>query len=159
MCIKILRERSLSLLQKVPCMHFYTQCPQSCSRSLLTHPPAGDSWTLTGKSGSVSCGGHCSFLLGPGVHKVVFVPSKSLFPQSCVSSGSSMEGVNGNLPQEGLCHTQIYCTQSPCPCRPVPPQEILKHNSVSVSVGSLGPGVHKICLSTLRVSDGYGVCF
>ena len=24
--------------------------------------------------------GHCSFLLGPGVHMVLFVPSKSLFP-------------------------------------------------------------------------------
>ena len=34
--------------------------------------------------------GHCSFLLGPGAHKVLFIPSKSLFPQSCVSSGSSM---------------------------------------------------------------------
>ena len=30
--------------------------------------------------------GHCSFLLGPGVHKVMFVPSKSLFPHSCRSS-------------------------------------------------------------------------
>ena len=30
--------------------------------------------------------GHCSFLLGPGAHKVLFVPSKSLFPQSCGSS-------------------------------------------------------------------------
>ena len=30
--------------------------------------------------------GHCSFVLGPGAHKVWFVPSKSLFPQSCVSS-------------------------------------------------------------------------
>ena len=30
--------------------------------------------------------GHCSFLLGPGAHKVLFVPSKSLFLQSCVSS-------------------------------------------------------------------------
>ena len=29
---------------------------------------------------------HCSFLLGPGVHKILFVPSKSLFPQSCGSS-------------------------------------------------------------------------
>ena len=28
--------------------------------------------------------------LGPGVHKVLFVPSKSLFPQSCVSSGGSV---------------------------------------------------------------------
>ena len=25
-------------------------------------------------------------------------------------------GVNGDLLQEGLCHTQVYCTQSPCPC-------------------------------------------
>ena len=33
--------------------------------------------------------GHCSFLL---VHKVLFVPSQSQFPQSCVSSGSSMVG-------------------------------------------------------------------
>ena len=24
--------------------------------------------------------GHCSFLLGPGAHKVLFVPSESLFP-------------------------------------------------------------------------------
>ena len=25
-------------------------------------------------------------------------------------------GVNGNLVQEGLCHTQVCCTESPCPC-------------------------------------------
>jgi len=31
---------------------------------------------------------HCFFLLDPGAYKVLFVPSKSLFPQSCVSSGS-----------------------------------------------------------------------
>ena len=30
--------------------------------------------------------GHCSFLLGPGVHMVLFVPFKALFPQSCGSS-------------------------------------------------------------------------
>ena len=34
--------------------------------------------------------GHCSFLLDPGVHTILFVPSKSLFPQSCVCSGGSM---------------------------------------------------------------------
>ena len=33
--------------------------------------------------------GHCSFLLGPGAHKVLFVSSKSQFSQSCVSSGAS----------------------------------------------------------------------
>ena len=37
--------------------------------------------------------GHCSFLLGPGAHKILFVPSKSLFPQSCVNSGGSMMGL------------------------------------------------------------------
>ena len=26
--------------------------------------------------------GHCSFYLGPGVHKILFVPSKSHFPSS-----------------------------------------------------------------------------
>ena len=36
---------------------------------------------------------HCSFLLGPGAHKVLFGPSKSLFSQSCVSSGSSLMGL------------------------------------------------------------------
>ena len=37
--------------------------------------------------------GHCSFLLGPGVHKVLFVLPKNLFPQSCVSSGGSVVGL------------------------------------------------------------------
>ena len=40
-------------------------------------------------------------------------------------------GVNGDLLQEGLCRTQVSCTQNLCPCgrhgRPVPPQETLKH--------------------------------
>ena len=37
--------------------------------------------------------GHCSFVLGPGAHNFLFVPSKSLFPQSCVSVGNSMVGL------------------------------------------------------------------
>ena len=45
-----------NLLQKVPSMHCCTQCPRPCSRPLPTHASARDSWTLTGKSGSVSCG-------------------------------------------------------------------------------------------------------
>ena len=36
---------------------------------------------------------HCSFLLGPGVYKVLFLPSRNLYPQSCVSSGGSMVGL------------------------------------------------------------------
>ena len=49
-------EDSDDLLQKFPCMHCYIQCPQPCSRPPPTHASARDSWTLTGKSRSVSCG-------------------------------------------------------------------------------------------------------
>ena len=40
-------------LQKVPCRHCCSQSPWPCSWPLSTS--AGDSWTLTGTSGSVSC--------------------------------------------------------------------------------------------------------
>ena len=56
--------------------------PRLCWRLPDTH---GQVWV------SVLCG-HCSFLLGPGAYKVLFVSSKSVFSQSCVSSGSSMVG-------------------------------------------------------------------
>ena len=42
---------------------------------------------------------------------------------------------------------------------PEPPQEMLKHSSVSVSVRSLGPGIHKVCLSPLSISGRNGVWF
>ena len=42
--------------------------------------------------------GHCSFLLGPGVHKVLFVPFKCLFLQSCGSSVSNPTGLQSQLP-------------------------------------------------------------
>ena len=40
---------------------------------------------------------------------------------------------------------------------PVPPQEMVRQSSVSVSVGSLGSVAHKVCLSALSVSGGNGV--
>ena len=80
------------LLQKVPCMHCCVQCPQSCSRPLLAHASAGDSWTLTGKSASVSCGVTAPFSWVLCIQGFVCA-SKSLFPQSCVSSGGSMMGL------------------------------------------------------------------
>ena len=56
--------------------------PHPLSRPLLTYASAGDSQTLTGTSGS-ALWGQCSFPLGSGAHKILFVPSKSLcFPQS-----------------------------------------------------------------------------
>ena len=53
-------------------------------------------WRLLDSHGNVWVSflwGHSSFLLGPGVHTVLFLPSKSLFPQSRVSSGGSMVGL------------------------------------------------------------------
>ena len=49
-------------------------------------------WRLLGTHGQVwviLLWGHCSFLLGPGAHKVLLVPSKSLSFHSCISPGSS----------------------------------------------------------------------
>ena len=49
-------EDSGDLLLKGPMVHCCTQCPRPCSRPLPTHASTGDSWTLMGMSGSVSCG-------------------------------------------------------------------------------------------------------
>ena len=130
---------TLSALQQA------TTDPRLCWRLLDTH---GQVWVSLLWS-------HCSFLLGPGAPKALFVPSKSLY-----NFWQLYGGVNGDLLQEGLCHTQAYCTQSPSPFS----SPLLTctfagdtHSSVSVSVGSLGPGVHKVCLSPLSISGGYGV--
>ena len=73
--------------------------------------------------------GHCSFLLGPGAHNFLFVPPRVCFPVLCKFWGL-YGGLNGNLLQEGLCHTQVCCTQSPRPCGrhrwPEPPQVTLR---------------------------------
>ena len=52
-----------------------------------THTSSRDAWTLASLVSPLW--GHCSFLLGPGAHKVLFVPSRSLFAQFCVSSSGS----------------------------------------------------------------------
>ena len=68
------------------------------SESLILKQATTDTclhWSLLDTHGHVWINvlwGHCSFLLGPGADTVLFVPSKSLFPQTCVSSGSSMVG-------------------------------------------------------------------
>ena len=140
--------------QKIPCMYCHTQCPLPCSKPPLTPTSARDSRTPTGKSRTVSCGDTAPFSWVL-VHKVLLCSPRIYFPVQC-KFWQLYGGLNGNLLQEGLCHTQVCCTQSPVPmadhCQLVPPQKTLKHSSISVSVGSLGPGVHKVCLSPLSVS-------
>ena len=83
--------------------------------------------------------GHCSFLLGPGVHKVLFVPSKNLSPQSSVNSGGSMVGLTATSSKRAYAIPRSAASRAPAPvaghCWHVPPQEILRHSSGSVSVG------------------------
>ena len=103
------------LLQRIPCTYCYTQCPQPCSRPPLTHASTRDSWTLKGKSGSVSCGVTAPFsrvLVHTGF---CLCPPRVCFPVLC-KFWQLYGGVNGDLLQEGLCHTQVCCTQSLCPC-------------------------------------------
>ena len=116
-------------------MHCYTQCPQPCSRPPLTHASAGDSWTFPAKSGSVSCGVTAPFSWALVHTRFSLCPPRVYFPVLC-KFWQLYGGVNGEVLQEGLCHDQDCCTQS----QPTPPQEMLKHSSGSVSVGSLGPG-------------------
>ena len=79
--------------------------------------------------------GHCSFLLSPGVHKVLFVPSQSLSPQSCVSSGASTVELMATSSKRAYAIVRSAAPKSPCPCsRPLPPQETLRYSSGSVSV-------------------------
>ena len=120
----------------------------------------GDSWTLMGKSGSVSCGVTDPFSWVLVHTKFCLCPPRVCFPSPC-KFWRLFGGVNGDLLQEGLRHTQDCCTQSPCPCRrPLLTCTFTGETQTqlgSVSVGSLGPGVHKVCLSPLSISGGYGV--
>ena len=109
------KEDNADLLQKVPCMHCCNQCPQPCSRPLLTHTSTGESWALMGRSESVSFG-----VTAPSSWVLVctefcLCPPGVYFPVLC-KFWLLYGGVDGNLLQEGLCHTQVSCTQSPCPC-------------------------------------------
>ena len=58
-----------------------------------------------------------SLLLSPVlVHtRFCLCPPRVCFPVLC-KFWWVYGGVNGDLLQENLCHTQVCCTQSPCPC-------------------------------------------
>ena len=92
-----------------------TQCTRPCSRPPPTHTFPGDSWTLTGKSGAVSCGVTAPFSWVLMCTRFCLCPPRVCFPVLC-KFWQLYGGVNGDLLQEGLCHAQVCCTQSPCPC-------------------------------------------
>ena len=105
-----------------------TANPSLCWRLLDTHGQVWVSllWDL------------CSFLLGPDVHKVLFVPSKRLFPQSCVSSDSSMVGLMTTSSKRAYAIPKSAATRAPAPAAvhywSVPPQETLKHSKTGLGL-------------------------
>ena len=107
------------LLQKVPCMHCY-----SAPNPAAGHPQptalletSGHSWASLGVRTLLTNLLVRSLLLSPGswCTQGCLCPPKVYFPVLCKFWQLS-GGVNGNLLQEGLCHTQVCCTQSPCLC-------------------------------------------
>ena len=106
--------------------------------------------------------GHCSIFLGPGANKVLFVPSKSLFLQSCVSSGSSMVELMETSSKRAFVTPRSAAPRAPAPeaghCWPVPPQEMLTHSKAGLAQSLWGLLVHtRFCLSPPGFSGGYVV--
>ena len=104
--------------QKVPCINCHTQCLQPCSRPLPTTPPLGLFHTHRQVWVSLLWG-HCSFLLGllsPWCTQgSVCALQESVSPVLC-KFWQLCGGVNGDLLQEGLCHTQGLLHPEPWPC-------------------------------------------
>ena len=111
------------LLQNIPCLYCYTQCPQPCRRPPWTHASAGDSWTLTGKSGSVSYG-----VTAPSPGSVCAF--RKSISQSCVSSGGSLVGLMVTSSKRAYALPRSAAPSAPAPvaghCWPVPPQAMLR---------------------------------
>ena len=111
-------ENNADLLQQVPCKHCCTQCPQPCTTpplTMLLPETPGHSRASLSQFFFFFFG---SLLLSPGswcTQGFVCALQESVTPVLC-KLWQLYGGVHGDLLQEGLCHTQVYCIQSPCPC-------------------------------------------
>ena len=145
---------------KVPCIHCCTQCPDPAAGH---HRPTPLPETPGHSQASLGQSLLGSLLLSPGswcTQSFVCALQESVSLVLC-EFWWLHGGVNGDLLPRGL---------MPYPSllhpEPLPPQQSTadlhlhrRHSNsfVSVSVGSLGPGVRKVCLSPLSVSGRYGV--
>ena len=106
MAISFKRSHAYTAALTAPRMQQATADPCLCQRFLDTH---GQVWVNLLWS-------HCSFLLGPGSHRVLFVPSKSLFPQSCGSSSSSIElGLRATSSKRAYATPRAAAARAPAP--------------------------------------------
>ena len=134
----------------LPTLQQATTNPRLCWRLLDTHRQVWVSLLW----------GHCFLLLGSGAKGSVCALQESI-SQSCVSSSSSMVRLMATSSKRAYGIPKSAAPRSPVSVadhhQPIPPQKMLKHSSVSVSVGFLGRGAHRVCLSPLSVSGGNGV--
>ena len=77
------------------------------------------------------------------VHKALLCPPRVYFPVLC-KFWQIYGGVNGYLFQEGLCHTHVCFTQSPCPC-----------GSPLLTCTSTGDTQTQLCLSLCGVTGSW----
>ena len=91
-----------------------------------------------------------------------FCPPR-IFPPFLCKIWQLYGGVNGTSSKRAYAIFKSAVSRALGPvavyCWPVPPQEMLKHSSVSVSVGSIGPGAQEVCLSPLSISGRRRVRF
>ena len=92
-------------------------------------------WTHMGNSRSDSCRVTAPFSWILVHTRFCFFLPRVCFPGLC-KFWQLFGGVNGSLLQEGLCHTQVCCTQSPCPGY----SPLLTHTSI-------GDTQTQVCLS------------
>ena len=86
------------LLQKIPCMYCYSPCPQTCIRPPPTHTFTGDSWTPTGKSGSVSFGVTAPFFWVLVHTRFCLCPPRVCFPCIMEIMLSNSTGLQCQIP-------------------------------------------------------------
>jgi len=87
-----------------------------------------------------------SLLLSPGswcAQGFVCALQESVSPVLC-KFWQLNGGVNGDLLQEDLCLSQVYCTQSPCPC-----------SCPLLSCTSTGDTQKQFCLSLCGISESW----
>ena len=102
------------------------------------HASARESWKHTGKSGSVSCGVSAPFFWVLVHKRFCLCHLKVCFPILC-KFWHLYGGVNSGLFKRAYAIARSMAPRAPAPtaihCWPIPLQEMLKHSSVSVSVG------------------------
>ena len=127
--------------------HHEPMPPPETLRHTQASPGKSPVWSLLLLSGPW-CTGFCR-------------PLRESISQSHVSSGSSMVGLMVTSSKRAYAIPKSAAPRASVPvadhCQPVPSQETFEYCSFSVSVGTLCPGAHKVCLSPTNISGRNGI--